>query len=142
MKITCDYHRITCDVTLKLSFLRELFLCYFLISSPFLCDFKISLSHQPLFYRLRFVLIQCLHRILGQIFKLFPRYNLKRDTITGLNKIVSEALRWAEEEEKWFVYLKRNYLQSTSALNVANTQSMLRDSPVVNVLECDVGIVD
>jgi hypothetical protein len=47
-----------------------------------------------------FLLTIFLHLLLGQIFKLLPRYNLKRDANTELNRTVPEALIWAEEEEK------------------------------------------
>jgi hypothetical protein len=52
-----------------------------------------------------------------------------------------EALIWAEEEEKWFVYPKRSCLPFTSALNVANIQSMLKYFRAENVLKCVVGVV-
>jgi hypothetical protein len=55
---------------------------------------------------------------------------------------LSEVIIWAEEEEKWFVYLRRNYLQSFYALNVENIQSMLKYYPVVNMLKSDVGVAD
>jgi hypothetical protein len=54
-----------------------------------------------------------------------------------LNRL-SEVLGWAEEEEKWFVYLKRSYLLFISAPSVENRQSMLTFFLVVNMLECGV----
>ena len=50
----------------------------------------------------------------------------------------SEALKWAEEEEKWFVSLKRSYLQFISAPNAVNNQSMLKYFQGANMLECGV----
>ena len=45
---------------------------------------RYHVSSSSLFYRLPIIVIQCLHRLLGQIFKLLPRYNLKRNPITEL----------------------------------------------------------
>jgi hypothetical protein len=51
---------------------------------------------------------------------------------------LSEVLGWADEEEKWFVYLKRSYLLFISAPNVENRQSMFTYFLVANMLECSV----